>query len=563
MTTSRGRSVRSLIACAVLLPLPVNLYAWEPNTEDLVAAVKTGDFTAYFDNLSTWLNRRAPADSKKVTGAGMKALLEDRVFANTLAQRQLISKVGADNMAAFARGDQQNKGFLAWLLRNTEAMELYLEGATPVGTAQRQEDRWTIDASSLNIWNKIYRADPESKEGIYLKLAIATGLNPPGTGNRGAGQAKTPADPVDRYEHFKSAHKNKELFPSFDTLSVWEYRQIVSSNASDADLAWAREMINTWRPDLRINEQVVNSTSEVWRRFSPFPYDDTFKNVLAGGGKCGPRSSWSVFICQAFGIPAVGVSQPGHACAAYKAAYPHVEPQPGNAWKVVYGRGWHVSKTCGLSGPEFMEGMEARSHAAQFSQIERLRWLASTLDSKERAAAVMEVAAKIAASTPAPGPAGQEARAAQPAAGDVPPDAKTEPHWKPVPGVIHVEAESFAKAAGVFVHDCFTGGKQVFSPKYGPGWGTPPRIDYVVEVPETGIYGLTIRAAAANFEQSIEVAVGTDQPISVQVPNTHGLWGTTPEVDVRLQKGTQTLTLTRPASQRGVALRYLELKSKK
>ena len=50
--------------------------------------------------------------------------------------------------------------------------------------------------------------------------------------------------------------------------------------------------------------------------------------------------------------------------------------------------------------------------------------------------------------------------------------------------------------------------------------------------------------------------------MSVAVPNTHGLWGTTPEVSVRLQKGAQTLTLTRPASQRGLALRYLELKKK-
>jgi len=562
MTTFGGRSVRSLIACAVLLSLPVNLCAWEPNTEDLDAAIKAGDFAAYFNNLSTWLNRRAPADSKKVTVAGMKALLEDPVFANTLAQRQLISKVGADNMAAFARGDQKSKGFLAWLLRNTEAMERYLVGATPVGTAQRQENRWTIDASSLDIWNRIFRADPESKEGIYLKLAIATGLNPPGTGNRGAGQAKEAADPVDRYEHFKSAHENKELFPSFDDLSVWEYRQIVSSNASDADLAWAREMINTWRPDLRINEQVVNSTSEVWRRFSPFPYDDTFKNVLAGGGKCGPRSSWSVFICQAFGIPAVGVRQPGHACAAYKSAFPHVEPQPGNAWKVVYGRGWHVSKACGLFGPEFMQGMEARSHAAEFSQIERLRWLASTLDPQERAAAVMEVAERIAKATPAPGAAGQKVRVIEHTPGHVPPESKTEAPFKPVPGVIHVEAESFAKAEGVFIHDCFTGGKQVYSPKYGTGWGTPPRIEYAVEVPKSGIYGLTMRTAVVNHEQSIEVAVGADQPISVQVPNTHGLWGTTPEVDVRLQKGKQTLTLTRPASQRGLALRWLELKSK-
>jgi len=559
MNLLKNRTARPLLVCILLLLLPGNIRAWEPNTTDLDAAINRGQFEEYLTRMSAWLNAKVPANPSGISEARLKALLDDPIFANTLAQRQLISKVGAENMEAFARGDRKNKDFLAWLLRNTEAMGLCLEGATPVGTVQRQENRWTIGVSALDIWSRIYHADAESREGIYLRLAIATGLNPPGSGNRGAGQAKTPADPVDRYQHFKSAHKNKELFPSFDNLSVWEYRQIVSSNASNADLAWAREMINTWRPDLRIKEQVVNSTSEVWRRFSPFPFEDTFKNVLAGGGKCGPRSSWSVFICQAFGIPAVGVRQPGHACAAYKAAYPEVEPQPGNAWKVVYGRGWQFSKACGLSGLEFMEGMEARSHAAEFSQIERLRWLASTLDSEERAAAVMEVAGNIAQAAAALGAAGQEVRTVD----DAPLDSKAEAPWKPVPGVIHVEAESFTKSEGVFVHDCFTGGKQVYSPKYDVGWGTPPRIEYVVEVPKSGIYGLTMRAAVVNFEQSIEVSVGGGKPVSVGVPNTHGLWGTTPEVDVRLEKGTQTLTLTRPPSQRGLALRYFELKAKK
>ena len=57
-------------------------------------------------------------------------------------------------------------------------------------------------------------------------------------------------------------------------------------------------------------------------------------------------------------------------------------------------------------------------------------------------------------------------------------------------------------------------------------------------------------------------SISEAKPVTVNVPNTHSLWGTTPDVDVRLEKGTQTLTLTRPASQRGLALRYLELKAK-
>ena len=394
MKTLKNQTTRLLIASIALLSLCVNVRAWEPNNKDLDAAIDTGNFAEYFNNISTWLNQKVPAEPSGISEAAMQALLKDLVLANTLDQRQLLSKNGVANVGTFAKADQNNKTFLAWLLRNTSAMDLYLEGAVPLGIAAREQNGYTLNTTSLDIWKKIFFADPDSKEGLYLRLAIATALAPPGSGSPGAGQAKRLVDPVERYQHFKTAHKNKELFPSFDNLTVWEYQKVVQSGASNSDLAWAREMVNTWRPDLRIKEQVVSSTSEVWYRKSPHPFTD-YKTVLSGGGKCGPRSSWSVMICQAFGIPAVGVGQPAHACVAYKVYDPSLQPQPGSAWKVGYGRGWQFSKLEGMSGGEFLAGAEQRSHAAQFSQVEHLRWLASTLVSKEQAAAVMGVARKI------------------------------------------------------------------------------------------------------------------------------------------------------------------------
>ena len=49
------------------------------------------------------------------------------------------------------------------------------------------------------------------------------------------------------------------------------YAKVVDSPASDQDLAWAREMLNTWRPDLRKDNRVVRIVSEVWRRNSSIP----------------------------------------------------------------------------------------------------------------------------------------------------------------------------------------------------------------------------------------------------------------------------------------------------
>lgn len=562
-----------LIVCSMLLLLPTSTYAWEPNARDLDEAVKTGDFAEYFANISTWLNKKMSAYSRGISEAAVKRLLRNPAFVNALAQRQVISKLGVGNIEGFARGDQDNRTFLSWLLRNTEAMELYLEGATPIGIRHRKDNSWGLPVSALGIWNRIFSADPESKEGVYLRLAIAIGLNPPGTGNRGAGQAKKPADPVDRYNHLKSAHKNNELFTTFGDLTVWEYRQIVSSNASDADLAWGREMLNTWRPDLRIGQRVVNSTSQVWRRNSPIPFNDTFKNVLAGGGKCGPRSSWAVFICQAFGIPVVGVRQPRHACVAYKSL---------DGWRVAYGRGWHVSKCQGLSGPDFVEGVTARSDMTQFVQVERLRWLASALTSKEQAAAVMEVArtiaqAKVAAKTDLTASEKAEEAEADPGAYSKrskpkvasQPATKPEPPFKAVRGVIHVEAEAFAKMGGkvsygnlqtpgVIIHDCYTGGKQVHFQSHMQGaW-----VDYAINVPVTGTYELEMRVSVVNREQVLDIRSGGDKLATVRIPNSYGLWATTPAANIRLNRGPQTLRVS-TGFQRGLALRWFELKLKR
>ena len=566
MKTIGELAFKFLIASTILWSVPTTLFAWEPNANDLDAAIKTGDFTGYLTNATAWLNTKAPAGEQgKISEPAMINLLKDPVFASTLDQRQLIFKTGADQLGAFAKANPANQVFLTWLLKNRQAMDLYLEGAVPLGLGSRQENGYTLSVGSLEIWKNIFDADPDSKKGLYLRLAIATCLRPPGTGSPGAGQAKTPADPVERYKHFKTAHKNKELFPSFDSLTVWEYQKVVQSGASDGDLAWAREMINSWRPDLRANELVVNSTSEVWYRNSPIQFDNSYKNVLAGGGKCGPRSSWAVMICQAFGIPAIGVGQPRHACVAYKTAYPMAEPQPGSAWKVGYGRGWQVSKLEGMSGLDFLAAVEQRSRVVEFSQVEHLRWLASSLASKEQADAVMAVAHKIQQSAPTVKTdvtASANAAEAEKELRSVARAAKATANApkgpvKVSPSGTRVEAAAFSGMSGISVYDCYTGGKQVnFHKNVQNSW-----VDYTLDVPAAGIYALEIKVAAANLDQVLDISSGNDKLATVKVPNTNGLWGTTPAVDINLQDGRQTLRIAAPF-QRGVAVKSLELKSK-
>jgi len=518
------------------------------------AAWGATDFGSRLDADSAWLNKKTAG----VSQAALKGLLADPVFRGKLACRRFVDKIGADNLQKFAGASKSNADFVAWVMRDADILETYLLGATPVGLNQRKADGWKLSTKPLEIWKSIYAAEPESRKGLGLKLAMAIGFNPPGTGNRGVGQADKPETPLARYKHFMAAWKNGELFPTFDKLTVWEYRQIVSSNASNADLAWGREMINTWRPDLRFGQKVVLSTGRVWRRGSPYGYKKGFRSVMEGGGKCGPRSSWAVFICQAFGVPATGVRQPGHVCVSWRS--------PSGQWMLAYGRGWDASKVMGMSGREFLAATEARAHASEFLQVERLRWLASAMESKERAGGIMAIAKKISrAQTP---DKVELAGKFEPSRG-LPinpkgPKFKPEKPIKAPAGVIHVEAEAFAKTGGqisygglqfpgVCVHNCWTGGKQIhFQAHMKSAWA-----DYAVRIPKAGTYEVSLRVSAANRDQVLTVGA-----VKAKLPNTYGLWQTVGVGEIKLEKGAGTIRIA-SGFQRGVSLKWIRLKLKK
>ncbi len=573
MNTPKKKLTRCWVGCGIYLLLASHSHASDPGAKDLEAAVTSGAFAAYVSNLTTWLCRKVPADASRISESGLKTLLKEPLANAVLVQRQLISKVGVENLATFAKSNPDNPEFLGWLLRNTQAMELCLEAATPTGLKAREDNTWTLPIETLALWQKLSAADPDAKNGIYLKLAIATALAPPGKVNIGAGGATTPADPLVRYQYFRKSYQNKELVAGFDKLSVWDYTKVVSSGASDEDLTWGREMINTYRPDLRATEMMVDLTSSVWRRNSPVPYTN-MKTVLQGGGKCGPRSSFAVFICHAFGIPAIGVAQPAHACVAWRGI--------DGVWRVGYGKGWAASRLDGLTGPDFVEGSLARSRVARFSQIEHLRWLAAALASHEQTAAVLAIGRKIAKETPVttvdlnaslkpeeanadpgveatkPGaPVGKKESSSTTPTGPI----------KPVNGVLRVNAAAYIKQEGqamfggpsIIVQDCHSGGKQVYFPQQLASCWT----EYSIDVPAAGKYELTMKVAAINDSQFLQVGSDAFNAVSlVRIPMTHGLWASATPVDVKLVQGVQNLRVTVVPNQRGVALHSFELKAK-
>ncbi|MDP6356019.1 MAG: hypothetical protein QF473_12990 [Planctomycetota bacterium] len=210
---------RYVISVIFICPLYIPIQADVPSADALDRAIKSGDFVGYLADANAWLEKKTPA---KPSRSSLEDLLRDPVFRTVLVQRQLIAKTGADKLSAFAKADPTNREFLRWLMRQARVTDLYLIANVPLSLADRANNTYTLDIKALEIWKQIIKSDPDAKDGIYLKLAIAAGMAPPGSVNIGAGGAEKPADPIDRYKYYKAAHQNKELFPSFDHLSVWE-----------------------------------------------------------------------------------------------------------------------------------------------------------------------------------------------------------------------------------------------------------------------------------------------------------------------------------------------------
>ena len=547
-----------LACCLASLIAPPAARAWEPNAKDREAAIDSGDLSDYIEKLTTWLQAKVPAEPAAITRDVLQNLLRDEAFVNALVERQLLVKVWErPDLVTYAAADPKNRAFVSWLMANGRIMDEFLLTRTPTDMHGRNDNSWSINTGMLDAWRTIQEAHPESKQGLYLRLAMATVLRPPGSGNQGAGQSKEPGTPLSRFEHYMAAHKNGELVPSFDMLSAWELTQVVSSNASDKDLGWARQAVLTWNPDYYRQENIVALGSQMKYQGSQIPYN-SMSCLLAGGGKCGPRSSFGVFINQAFGIPAMGVGQPGHAAVCYRDKH-------GN-WQVAMGKGWHVSKVSdrgGMSGGEFLERTKERKMST-FAHVEHLRWLAALLPDKPRKDAIMAVVPNVSEGDYDVLSGLRSELPAKPAVAEKP-AAKPAPKVEVAPGVIHVEAGDFYDMGGLGGYgapaaaiDSYTGGKQMhFGALIQTAW-----VGYKIKVPKTGIYELTAQVSVVNWGQRlyarsfgamhpVKSATATDvfgnntKDLGPQMATDHSL-GTRWAMNLGKEQGTLELDLGEP-----------------
>jgi len=348
-------------------------------------STKSGLLDMYFVALDAGLHEAL--DGKTPSVAIKFAATDAGSFA--LQQWKLLSRLDAANRTALAT---QFPDVLCWLLTQREPLDTLLTAGDIEG------NRWN---EATRLLCTIVEKDPSAREGLLLRLAVATALVFATPVNAMSGGE---IDAISRYEAYKTWNEEGVLFPSFRELTAWELRYVVGSWSTNEDLVWARANI---KPELKQRDKIgdgahmlgynlVNKNGVSVQAGAKF-YDDkpmTLPIMLEYGGVCGAISRFGTSMSQAFGVPAMPIAQPGH-CAFIWQKEPH-------AWTINNDiSGWAESGCHGgihmtWGQPAwFMPLMQqAQSSRANYAAAESLRVCATFAPQSARAAILAEACAK-------------------------------------------------------------------------------------------------------------------------------------------------------------------------
>mmetsp|Transcript_22620 Transcript_22620/g.34882 ORF Transcript_22620/g.34882 Transcript_22620/m.34882 type:complete len:553 (+) Transcript_22620:762-2420(+) len=226
----------------------------------------------------------------------------------------------------------------------------------PSSIISRQKKKTSRSNNEQQQQQQHDEAQKEDDENALHRLALAVSLEL-AESIHVFDQPDVPIDPLERYSHYEQAYIANELDEAFPSLTTWEYRWVVNSDASSDQLKWGRQMLSNYYPDH------ITTTDHQWRYTravrTDVPYKHpswtskprTYPQIISGGGECGPRAWFGRFITQTFGIPVWGCRQPGHA------ALTHWRPE---GWVVCLGATWKYCWWNDRWGPDFLLETQAR-----------------------------------------------------------------------------------------------------------------------------------------------------------------------------------------------------------
>ena len=542
-------------------------------------------------------NKDTPAAEKKaqddareqVQGEAMeaaKALIPD--MAPVLSSDKLDSKlmriaILADGtprgLAEFAQQGAAEEKLLDQLFADELLMRQILEAGGANGGEYGE---------TMQVYTAILEKSEKARERgtIFQRLALGTAIHMPWLPGKPKGGVygivqRTPEDidQVKRYLHYEKAYLDGELDPAFKDMNTWECRFITDSEYSDDELAWTRQMMRIYRPD------IITMTDYKWRyaRFikSDVPYCSTTHDPSLGtsaqegialGGVCGRRAFLGRLMTRAFGIPTRASTQTGHA------AMSHWTP---NGWVICLGA-WWSNAWCGPQGGlDFLLDSQAREFDDEYQQVLRAQWIGDAFGEenvnmrnfgqgggfwKSLAFVKKQIIVKEAEVKALELVGGMKLGESDELLGDEQgeeiqiPDADREIRIAG-DGAINIPAVACysprKSSDRILFLKSWENGYQLHYSRLGQ---RPELFKYNVEAPADGEYELTASVATVSPGVELLVRINRDEPASFGIPYTKGAWGTSKPLKVKLTQGRNMISITARTPNRGVTLRNWQLK---
>jgi len=549
-----------------------------------LAKINAGDEPEAAMALQKLNEQREAAEAKVLLAArailaDLDSFLSNDDLDDILMEIAILTHATPRGLAEFAQQGDAEQALLDKLFADKALMkQMLLAGGANGG--EYGEAMQVLEA----IQHKSERA--RERGTILHRLAVGLALHQPWLEGQPKGGVygivftdhHTPDGQVARYMHYEEAYLNNELDPAFKDMNTWECRYITNDPYTNAELAWTRQMMRNYRPDhitnpdykwryVRLVKSDVPYCSPDWR-----PDEGTSKvqQIVAGGGKCGPRAFFGRTAARAFGIPSRRSTQTGHA------AMNHWTP---DGWVVVFGAWWSHNWCGPWGGLDFLLESQAREHPEQFMKVLRAQWIGDALGEEDvsirhygkggglwnalafyHKQAVVEDA-RIEALELAGGmklgesdellgdEGGQEL--------DVPKEDRT--ITVDDKSVITVPAAASVKPANstdrIMFMKSFDEGTQVHYSRLGK---RPELLRYDINVDQAGKYHLTMLVSTVARKQACLLRLNRRTLIDKNLPFTLGAWQETEPVEVELKEGRNTLMFTCKTPNRGVSIKHFK-----
>lgn len=329
-----------------------------------------------YDEAKEALNRavkNAQAPSQDAF-AVLDAFLADDKLDSELVKCAVLADATPKGLAEYAQQGKDHEALVEKLLSDSALMKkMLVAGGAEAGRY----------GQAMEIYTAIQKASPRAAKGEFQRLALGIALELALPVRQSNAKDKVDAakyvDPVKRYLAFEKAYLDGELDPAFKNLTAWEYRNVVNGDEPDEILAWGRQMLRNYRPDLiakPYNWRYVRAVvTEVRYGTQDQKYDlpsrQRYQNIINNGGICGRRAWFGGFILRCFGIPIVRRPQPGHAALAHWTPDGWVECLSIGEWKM----GW----TKYGEGLDFEAYTKARKDTCAYMSALRAKWIGKAL----------------------------------------------------------------------------------------------------------------------------------------------------------------------------------------